>query len=248
MLKIRFKDIGLHKVEAREFSLEDSKSKRSLQLARPWTVIMRPGLHISMSMVFRLEERQTARCPGCGEENAGSDLEDIEWYKYYYNLEKMNADENRSGNTTCGITYRKIVEKPGSEPQLQGSTQANPSTNHEMQHYTRLHIVTQATVNGRRRGRRNPVVIHQSSEEDGEESSSQSEANREHIRRTRSLSRTRYQLEKEKIRLRELRQERARVMRERVERIEREEREARERAERAAFNLERRREWEEQRE
>ena len=109
---------------------------------------MRPGLHISMSMVFRLEERQTARCPGCGEENAGSDLEDIEWYTYYYNLEKMNANENRSGNTIRGITYRKIVEKPGSEPQLQVPTQANPSTNHEMQYYTRLHIVIQATVNG----------------------------------------------------------------------------------------------------
>ena len=109
---------------------------------------MRPGLHISMSMVFRLEERQTARCPGCGEENAGSDLEDIEWYVYYYSLEETNANENRSGNSICGITYRKIVERPGAEPQLQGPSQANPSTNHEMQHYTRLHIVTQATVNG----------------------------------------------------------------------------------------------------
>ncbi|KAM0801690.1 hypothetical protein BDR22DRAFT_156623 [Usnea florida] len=130
VLKIRFKDIGLHKIEAREFSLEDSKSKCGLQLAKPWTVIMRPGRHISMSMVFRLEERQTARCPGCGEENAGSDLEDIE-----------------CGNTMCGITYRKIVEKPGSEPQLQHPNQANPSTNYEMQYYTRLHIVIQGGGN-----------------------------------------------------------------------------------------------------
>ena len=109
---------------------------------------MRPGLHISMSMVFRLEERQTAQCPSCGEENAGSDLEEIEWYIFYYSLEETNANEHRSGNTICGITYRKIVEKPGPEPQFQGPSQANPSTNHEMQYYTRLHIVTQATVNG----------------------------------------------------------------------------------------------------
>ena len=47
----------------------------------------------------------------------------------------------------CGITYRKIVEKPGSEPQLQGPNQANPSTNYEMQYYTRLHIVTQGGGN-----------------------------------------------------------------------------------------------------
>ena len=47
----------------------------------------------------------------------------------------------------CGITYRKIVEKPGSEPQLQGPNQGNPSTNYEMQYYTRLHIVTQGDGN-----------------------------------------------------------------------------------------------------
>ena len=99
----------------------------------------------------------------------------------------------------------------------------------------------------RRRGRRTPVIILQSSEED-EESSSPPEANREHIRRTRSLSRTRYHAEKETIRLRELRQARERQERERVERIEREEREARDRAERTAFNLERRRERDERRE
>ena len=147
-MKIRFKDIGLHKIESGEFALEDPKSKRGLQLAKPWTAITRPGQHISMSMIFRLEERQTARCPGCGGENAGSDLEDIEWYICYYNLERTNANENRSGNTTCGITYRNIVEKPGSESQLQGPSQANPSTNDELQYYTRLHIVTQATVDG----------------------------------------------------------------------------------------------------
>lgn len=120
-------------------------------------------------MVFRLQEQQTARCPGCGEENAGSDLGDIEWYIYTaYNPMGTNTNESRSGNTICGITYRNIVEEsaartnesntspraesergllPGSEPQLRGPSQANPSTNDEMQYYTRLHIVTQAIVN-----------------------------------------------------------------------------------------------------
>ena len=149
VLKIRFKDIGLHKIESGEFALEDSRSKRGLQLAKPWTAIIRPGQHINMSMVFRLEEQQTARCPGCGEENAGSDLEDIKWYIYTaYNRVGTDTNESRSGNKICGITYRKIVEKPGSESQLQGPSQAKPFTNDEMQYYTRLHIVTQATVNG----------------------------------------------------------------------------------------------------
>ena len=168
-MKIRFKDIGLHKIESGEFALEDPKLKRGLQLAKPWTAIIRPGQHINMSMVFRLEEQQTARCPGCGTENAGSDLEDIEWYIYMaYNTVGTNTNESRSGNTICRITYRNIIEEsaarinelntsrraesergllPGSEPQLRGPSQANPSTKDEMQYYTRLHIVTQAIVN-----------------------------------------------------------------------------------------------------
>ncbi len=77
-----------------------------------------------------------------------------------------------------------------------------------------------------RRRRVKPVVVHQSSDE----SASPPEASREHGRRTRSLSPiSRYHVEKEIIRQRELEQ------RQRRERIEREEREARERAETLAI-------------
>lgn len=94
----------------------------------------------------------------------------------------------------------------------------------------------------RRRRRPIPVVIHQPNREDEDESPSPPEASREHGRRTRSLSPvSRYHVEKELIRQRELRQ------RERQERIRREEREARERAERIAIHerLERQRERDE---
>lgn len=83
VLKIRFKDIGLHKIVSGEFALEDSRIKRSLQLTKPWATIFRPGQQINMSMVYRVEGAPTSRCPGCGKENAGSDLEDTEWYIYY---------------------------------------------------------------------------------------------------------------------------------------------------------------------
>ena len=92
-----------------------------------------------------------------------------------------------------------------------------------------------------RRGGRGPtpVVIHQRREEDEDESPSPPEAIREHGRRIRSLSpHSRYEVEKEKIRQRELRQ------RERQEEIKRKEREARERAE----HLERQHRREEERE
>lgn len=89
-----------------------------------------------------------------------------------------------------------------------------------------------------RRSRPTPVVLHQSSED---ESPSPPEVNREHSRRTRSLSPiSRYHVKKEIIRERELRQ------RERQEEIRREEREARERAERIATSERQQREREEQ--
>ncbi|CAF9941097.1 MAG: hypothetical protein ALECFALPRED_008993 [Alectoria fallacina] len=150
VLKVRFKDVGLRKIESGEFALEDSRLKRGLQLTKPWAVIVSPGQHISMSMVFRLEENRTARCPGCGKENAGSDLEDVE-----------------CENTFCGITYCRIVEEyaaigtqsnhcreaesgdtqsSDSDPQLKAPDPLEESINDEMQHYTRLHILTQATI------------------------------------------------------------------------------------------------------
>ena len=96
----------------------------------------------------------------------------------------------------------------------------------------------------RRRRRPTAPIIHQSSEEDGDESTSPLQALREHGRRTRSLSPGSYQVQKEIIRLRELRE------RERRDRIEREERDARERAERAEIRerLERQREQREREE
>lgn len=92
-----------------------------------------------------------------------------------------------------------------------------------------------------RRSRPTPVVLHQSSEYGEDESPSPPEVNREHSRRTRSLSPiSRYHVKKEIIREREFRQ------RERQEEIRREEREARERAERIATSERQQLEREEQ--
>ena len=79
MLKVRFKDIGLQKIETGQFALEDTRRKKDLDLTESWTKIVRPGQHIGMSMIFRLEEASTTRCPSCGKENQGSNTEEIIW-------------------------------------------------------------------------------------------------------------------------------------------------------------------------
>ena len=56
VLKIRFKDLGLRKVEKGEFLLEDTRRKKFLDLSEPWAKTIRPGQHIGMSMIFRLQK------------------------------------------------------------------------------------------------------------------------------------------------------------------------------------------------
>ena len=79
VLKVRFKDIGLRKIENGEFALEDTRRKRSLSLSDTWSTVVRPGQHISMSMIFRLQQSPQSSCPSCGQENEGSDKTEIEW-------------------------------------------------------------------------------------------------------------------------------------------------------------------------
>ena len=86
---------------------------------------------------------------------------------YHHKPEITAANACRSGNSLCGVIYRRIVEENAAsstqskdsrnansghiqssnpEPQLKRPNHPENSTNDEMQHYTRLHILTQARV------------------------------------------------------------------------------------------------------
>ena len=83
----------------------------------------------------------------------------------FYNLEVLTANVRYSGNRLCGTTYRRIIEEAdansnqsdvfqrgenehiqssssGSQRQLKAPNASENSVNDEMQHYTRLHILT----------------------------------------------------------------------------------------------------------
>lgn len=79
VLKVRFKDIGLRKIETGQFALEDTTRKRSLRLSDAWSTTVRPGQHISMSMILRLQWYPNNSCPSCGQENGKSDEMEVEW-------------------------------------------------------------------------------------------------------------------------------------------------------------------------
>jgi len=78
VLKVCFKDIGLKKVERREFAMFDAKGSRSLDLNRPWEAIMKPGQNANMSMIFNTRLDQSS-CPRCNSNNETAPKEDTKW-------------------------------------------------------------------------------------------------------------------------------------------------------------------------
>lgn len=79
VLKIRFQDAGLRKIERGQFTLEEARTKRTVDLGRPWHTCFLPGQKIDMSMVFSQPETPKSTCPGCQYETDGKTAEDIEW-------------------------------------------------------------------------------------------------------------------------------------------------------------------------
>ena len=79
VLKVRFKDIGLRKIEKGQFVLEDTLRKHGISLTSSWTTVVRPGQHINMSMVFWQQQTVRGICPGCREKNEEPEVEAVDW-------------------------------------------------------------------------------------------------------------------------------------------------------------------------
>ena len=79
VLKIRFKDAGMQKIEKGQFILEEARTKRLLDLRRPWNTCFFPGRRVDMSMVFSEADNPTSACPGCQYESINKTTDDVEW-------------------------------------------------------------------------------------------------------------------------------------------------------------------------
>lgn len=82
VLEARFENMpGLKKVRNFEYAVQDTRSKRMLDLTGHWENVIRPGRKVVMSMVFLLPQATTSSCPGCSTEthnlsvNEGSDIQ-----------------------------------------------------------------------------------------------------------------------------------------------------------------------------
>ncbi|KAH0557146.1 hypothetical protein GP486_005062 [Trichoglossum hirsutum] len=79
ILKVRFKHAGLRKIEKQEFTLQETGSKRQLDLSAPWDSVFLPGQKVDMSMVFWRETFPRGGCPSCGFVSEERQGEDMEW-------------------------------------------------------------------------------------------------------------------------------------------------------------------------
>lgn len=80
VLKVRFKYQGFHMIENGHFALQASKTKRDVDLTRPWEVCLQPGQEYDMSILF-LENGspENTKCTFCFCESSGTPGQDITW-------------------------------------------------------------------------------------------------------------------------------------------------------------------------
>jgi hypothetical protein len=84
VMEVRFRHVpGLKKVQNVEYAIQESSSKRKLDLTAPWDSIFLPGRKVNMSTVFRRPQTSMSSCPGCQTENKIEDSNkgsEIQWY------------------------------------------------------------------------------------------------------------------------------------------------------------------------
>lgn len=79
VLSINFNCLGSasEKIQNGEFNIQDSRTKRDIDLSRPWDECFLPGQHVEMSMVFDRLAGSGMSCPKC--HHTYPSREDREW-------------------------------------------------------------------------------------------------------------------------------------------------------------------------
>lgn len=87
VLEARFSQVpGLKKVKSLEYAMQDTASKKGLDINKPWESIMRPGRRVVMSMLFQQDDSTVSSCPGCFRDNVqgdGGEDTHIHWYDLF---------------------------------------------------------------------------------------------------------------------------------------------------------------------
>ena len=83
VMKTRFKQAGVKssgiaKLENHEFSIQDTRRKRFIDVTQPWPTVFQSGQNVDMSMVFHRFACPPSTCPACYSKNEGGE-EEVNW-------------------------------------------------------------------------------------------------------------------------------------------------------------------------
>lgn len=83
VLKCRFRNYGHQMIENGRFAIQASKTKRDINLNKPWNVCLFPGQEYDMSMLFqdpnRGNDTSCTSCTSCHEICPGKPGDEITW-------------------------------------------------------------------------------------------------------------------------------------------------------------------------
>ncbi|CAD6571375.1 MAG: hypothetical protein ASARMPRED_004482 [Alectoria sarmentosa] len=136
VLKVRFKDIGLRKIENGEFALEDTRRKRSLSLSDTWSTVVRPGQHISMS-----SDKTEIECANIACRLTYRRIVDVS------SSENEQSEEDRESSSQS-FSSLGITGSTSTRDRERANSRDN-SMDDDIKQYTRVQILTQALTSTR---------------------------------------------------------------------------------------------------
>ena len=90
---------GAEKIERGEFVIQETHTKRQIDLTQDWELCFLPGQRVDMSMVFRIAVIGRKACPNCGILSPNDNIKEIECSK-------------------CGITFGSISARDWQAPSV----------------------------------------------------------------------------------------------------------------------------------
>lgn len=108
VLSINFMWLGSAsmKIQNGEFSIQDARTRRDIDLYRPWEECFLPGQRVEMSMIFHRSKASTS-CPSCHHLYRSAVDEDVEWYVSSTIWNELGLMPPNS--VQCGLVYRSIA-------------------------------------------------------------------------------------------------------------------------------------------
>ena len=79
---MNFRNIGSAsaKIERGEFAIQDSATKRDIDLNQSWDTCFLPGQHVDMSMIFAHQDSLGEECPKCSKICVGDQEQELKWF------------------------------------------------------------------------------------------------------------------------------------------------------------------------